>query len=236
MNRRIRNNLKKYFIAGIIATLPLFATIYILLFIFRLTINTVTQILPMQYLVNIFLKNNIGVNIEFLKYILSNFLSLTLVFFIIYIIGLIVSHFINYERIHYFENVFLKLPLVKPIYSTFKQFNNILFSKDFKSYKKVVLVEYPRKGIYSIGFLTNNKSFFNNKHINGVELCSIFIPTSPNPTSGMFIMTNIDEVIFLNMKIEDAFKLIISGGAIYPEELIETYKEVKITGDESKNI
>ncbi|MDN5304076.1 MAG: hypothetical protein PWP46_955 [Fusobacteriaceae bacterium] len=236
MNRRIRNNLKKYFIAGIIATLPLFATIYILLFIFRLTINTVTQILPMQYLVNIFLKNNIGVNIEFLKYILSNFLSLTLVFFIIYIIGLVVSHFINYERIHYFENVFLKLPLVKPIYSTFKQFNNILFSKDFKSYKKVVLVEYPRKGIYSIGFLTNNKSFFNNKHINGVELCSIFIPTSPNPTSGMFIMTNIDEVIFLNMKIEDAFKLIISGGAIYPEELIETYKEVKITGDESKNI
>jgi uncharacterized membrane protein len=236
VNRRIRNNLKKYFIAGIIATLPLFATIYILLFIFRLTINTVTQILPMQYLVNIFLKNNIGVNIEFLKYILSNFLSLTLVFFIIYIIGLIVSHFINYERIHYFENVFLKLPLVKPIYSTFKQFNNILFSKDFKSYKKVVLVEYPRKGIYSIGFLTNNKSFFNNKHINGVELCSIFIPTSPNPTSGMFIMTNIDEVIFLNMKIEDAFKLIISGGAIYPEELIETYKEVKITGDESKNI
>lgn len=196
MNRRIRNNLKKYFIAGIIATLPLFATIYILLFIFRLTINTVTQILPMQYLVNIFLKNNIGVNIEFLKYILSNFLSLTLVFFIIYIIGLVVSHFINYERIHYFENVFLKLPLVKPIYSTFKQFNNILFSKDFKSYKKVVLVEYPRKGIYSIGFLTNNKSFFNNKHINGVELCSIFIPTSPNPTSGMFIMTNIDEVIF----------------------------------------
>ncbi|WP_166667390.1 DUF502 domain-containing protein [Hypnocyclicus thermotrophus] len=232
MNNKIRNNLKKYFIAGIIATLPLFATIYILSFIFKLTIHTVTQILPMQYLVDIFLENDIGINIDFIKYFLSNFLSLALVFFIIYIIGLLVSHFINYERINYFENVFLKLPLVKPIYSTFKQFNNILFSKDFKSYKKVVLVEYPRKGIYSIGFLTNNKGFFDNEHINKNELCSVFIPTSPNPTSGMFIMTKVEEVIFLNMKIEDAFKLIISGGAIYPEELITTYKEVKITKDE----
>lgn len=223
MKDKVKGNLKRYFIAGLISVLPLFATVYVIKFIFEIAISSIEKILPVQRIVTSFLDKYADSYIQseyvdFLVAAVSILLSFIIIFIGIYLIGVWISHFINKERIRYFENIFLKLPLAKPIYTTFKQLSVIIFSNEYKSYKKVVLVEYPRKGIYSLGFLTKTGNSIVENVIDGTKIYNVFIPTSPNPTSGMFIMLPSDEVKELDLKVEEAFKMVISGGAIVPLE------------------
>lgn len=111
-----------------------------------------------------------------------------------------------------------KIPFINQIYSTISQIIDILKSDRTTTYQKVVAVEYPRRGIYSIGFLTAEKNEALEKATGIDKMYNIFIPTSPNPTSGMFIIANAKDVHILDIKIDDAVKLIISGGVITPEK------------------
>ena len=111
-----------------------------------------------------------------------------------------------------------KIPFVNQIYTTISQIINIVKSDRATTYQKVVAVEYPRKGIYSIGFLTADKNETLEKATGVEKMYNIFIPTSPNPTSGMFIIVDAKDVHILDIKIDDAVKLIISGGVITPEK------------------
>ena len=117
------------------------------------------------------------------------------------------------------KELFIKIPLIKQVYTTISQIIEVAVSDREKSYQKVVMVEYPRKGIYSIGFLTSEDNFLIGSAIGREEkVYNVFIPTSPNPTSGMFIVVPESEVKILDIKIDDAIKLIISGGVILPEK------------------
>lgn len=221
MKDKLKGNLRRYFIAGLISVLPLFATVYVIKFVFEIAITSIEKILPVQRIVTLLIDNFAASFIQheyvdFLVKAVSILLSFIIIFIGIYLIGVWISHFINKERVRYFENIFLKLPLAKPIYTTFKQLSVIIFSNEYKSYKKVVLVEYPRKGIYSLGFLTKTGNNIVESAIGEKKIYNIFIPTSPNPTSGMFIMLPSSEVKELDLRVEEAFKMIISGGAIVP--------------------
>ena len=211
-----------YFITGILSITPISLTIFILFKIADFTVNIFTRFFSINKIMNFVIKS-LYVEDKFFAQIIVGIIvysvAILILYFFIVFMGLLIAKLINKEKIKYFEKIFLKIPLAKPIYSTLKQIRDVLLKQNGSTYKKVVIAEYPRKGIYSLGFLTSEKNEFIKKNGDNEEYMNIFIPTSPNPTSGMFIIINKKDVIEVDMKIEDAIKLIISGGAITPEEI-----------------
>ena len=108
-----------------------------------------------------------------------------------------------------------RLPLTRYVYPSIKKITEFLFAHHRQAFKKVVLVEYPRRGIWSLGFITN-EAFQEIKDKTKQDLLNIFIPSSPGPLTGFFILTPRQEVIFLDIPIEDAVRLIVSGGLLNP--------------------
>lgn len=211
-----------YFITGILSITPISLTIFILFKIADFTVNIFTRFFSINKIMNFVIKS-LYVEDKFFAQIIVGIIvysvAILILYFFIVFMGLLIAKLINKEKIKYFEKIFLKIPLAKPIYSTLKQIRDLVLVQNGSSFKKVVLAEYPRKGIYSLGFLTSKKNNFTKKISDNDEYLNIFIPTSPNPTSGMFIVVNRKDIIEMDMKIEDAIKLIISGGAITPEEI-----------------
>ncbi len=206
--------LRGYFYAGLIVILPLFLTIFIINWIINLIIAV-----TMESFFTVFINNAISffgiednLHLKTAVYILY---LLSILIFITFI-GYITKNIIGKKITRSINRVIGKLPIVKHIYTTINQIVSLISSDKGNTYKRAVAVEYPRKGIYSIGFLTSETNEALSKS-EGKDLCNIFIPTSPNPTSGMFICVEKKDVIFLDMKIDDAVKLIISGGVIVPE-------------------
>jgi len=114
------------------------------------------------------------------------------------------------------ESVLLRVPFMGKIYNVAKQIFSSFFGNGKTIFEKVVLVEYPRKGLYSIGFTTGETK---GKVLESVVYAglNVFIPTTPNPTSGIFLIVPKEDVIFMDMSVEDGIKLVVSGGAVYPK-------------------
>ncbi|MFQ5975076.1 MAG: DUF502 domain-containing protein [Candidatus Hydrothermarchaeales archaeon] len=190
--RKLRN----FFITGLAVSVPLFATIYIVWAIFRF----------LDGILSPFLKLVIGEE----KYISGVGFIITL--FLITSIGALTTVAIGKQMVSLFEESLSKIPLVRGIYSTFKQASDaFLTHKPSSGSRGVVLVEYPRKGIYTLGLttaITINEIQDKTKE----RVVNVFIPTSPNPTSGMLIIVPEEDVIPLDMSTEEGLRLIVSGG------------------------
>ncbi len=195
------NKLKRYFITGLLAILPTFLTLYILFIIFRLIDNIFGRI------INSYLKSAFGFSIPGLGFIMA--------ILIILAIGFVVSHLLSKRALPLIERWFLKLPVIRHIYPSIKQIIGFLFSKDRAVFKKVVLVEYPSKGIWSVGFMTN-EGFREAQELTGQELVHVLIGSTPSPWSGFFILVPKNAVKFLEMSAEEGIKLIVSGGILKP--------------------
>lgn len=176
--------LRGYFYAGLIVILPLFLTIFIINWIINLIIAV-----TMESFFTVFINNAISffgiednLHLKTAVYILYLLSILILITFI----GYITKNIIGKKITRSINRVIGKLPIVKHIYTTINQIVSLVSSDKGNTYKRAVAVEYPRKGIYSIGFLTSETNEALSKS-EGKDLCNIFIPTSPNPTSGMFI-------------------------------------------------
>ncbi len=190
--RRLRN----FFITGLAVTVPLTATAYIVWATFRF----------LDGILSPFLKLIIGEE----KYISGIGFFLTL--FLITAVGALTTIAIGKRMVTFFEDILTRIPLVRGIYSTFKEASDaFLVHKPLEGSRGVVLVEYPRKGIYTIGLTTavTVKEIQDKTH---EPVVNIFIPTSPNPTSGMLILVPEDSVTPLDMTTEEGLKLIVSGG------------------------
>ncbi|MFW6030532.1 MAG: DUF502 domain-containing protein [Halanaerobiales bacterium] len=190
--------LRNIFITGIVVILPLAASMYIIYLVFSI-INQATN--PLIELIFNREMPGLGILISFL----------TILF-----IGLLATNIIGKKIITFSESILLKIPLFNSVYFSIKQILDAFFTQHHSSFKKPVLLEYPRKGIYQIGFLTKESSLYFDS-ITGKKLYNIFLPTTPNPTSGMFIMVPVDDAHLLDLSIEESLKLIISGGIINPE-------------------
>ena len=187
----IRNN----FIAGIVVLIPIGITLYLTLFIIKIS----SKILPKEINPNYYLPYNIpGLEI---------FISVLIITFI----GWISLSFIGRKLFDYFEAILNKIPILRTIYSAVGQLTET-FAKSKSDKKSVVLVEYPRKGTWAVGFATKeNKGEIRNKV--GEDLINVFVPTTPNPTSGFLLMFQKKEVIFLDISFEQASKFIVSAGS-----------------------
>jgi len=196
------NRLKRYFISGLIVFLPLALTVNL----FVLAVDFADGLLG-KYLEPYFFE-------QFGFYFRG--LSILIGIYIIILFGFFVTNFLGQRVFQYFEKLLIKLPFFRQVYPAIKEIAVFLFSSDrFKSFKQVVLVEYPRKGIYTFGFLTNDSA---DKicELTKKDMCNVFMPSAPGPFTGYIIMIPKKEIIFTNISIEEAVKFIVSGGVVNP--------------------
>ena len=188
------NKLRNYFFTGIIVLIPIGITLYLTKFFIQIS----EKLIPQEINPNNYLPFSIpGLEI---------FLSVI----IITIVGGLSLSFIGKKILQFINDLFKKIPFLRTIYSAITQMTESFSNKDDVK-KSVVLIEYPRKGSWAVGFATKkNKSEISKK--TGKELINVFVPTTPNPTSGFLLMFPIDEVIYLNMTFEEASKFIVSAG------------------------
>ena len=143
--------------------------------------------------------------------------ALLLILLVLFAIGAVGKYAAGRRTIHIFEKIIMKIPMLNVIYSTSQQLVDAVRNPGSGLFRHVVLFEYPRKGIFVIGFLTNeNKKHCEVKKKSGEQLISVFLPTTPNPTSGFLLFVPKDDCIYLDMSISDAMRLIVSGGAVSP--------------------
>ena len=187
---RIRN----YFIAGIVVLIPIGITVYLTVFIISIS----SKILPKEINPNHYLPYNIPG------------LEILISIFLITFVGWLSLSFIGKRLLNMFNNLLKRIPILRTIYSAIGQMTQSFTTND-KGKKNVVLVEYPRKGSWAVGFATKeNTGEISNK--TNTKLVNVFIPTTPNPTSGFLLMFPKDEVIYLEMTFEEASKFIVSAG------------------------
>ena len=193
-NRSILVKLRNYFITGTVVLIPIGITLYITLFL----INISSKLLPKELNPN----NYIPYNIPGLEIIIS--------IFIITFIGWLSVSFFGKKFLEILNNILKKIPILRTIYSAIVQMTET-FTKGDKNKNNVVLVEYPRKGSWAVGFATKeNKGDISKKTKR--DLVNVFIPTTPNPTSGFLLMFPKEDVIYLDLTFEEASKFIVSAG------------------------
>lgn len=212
-------HLKNYFYAGLFSLLPLVLTVYIFNWIMGLVLIVLNDSFVTIIIRNIILSFVGEEDYIFYFQILTYVLSLITMIIFICFVGYTLKIVFFAKVAKRAKNILSKIPFINQIYSTLSQIIDVIKSDRTSTYQKVVAIEYPRKGIYSIGFLTAEKNETLERATGVEKMYNIFIPTSPNPTSGMFIIANAEDVHILDIKIDDAVKLIISGGVITPEKI-----------------
>ncbi|MGL5278064.1 MAG: DUF502 domain-containing protein [Cetobacterium sp.] len=208
---------KASFYSGLIAILPIVITVYIFNWIFQIFLNLLQDSFLTVAIRTLVLQTGLGKeqNLHLYTQILINVLSFVTLILLLIAIGTAMRVFLFKKIGSFVNNLLVKIPLFSQIYSTITQITSLFAADRQKSYQKVVMFEYPRRGIYSIGFMTSDSNHLV-EEITGEAMCNVFLPTSPNPTSGMFIVLKKSEVRVLDLKVDDAIKLIISGGVILP--------------------
>ena len=196
--RSIFARIRNYFIAGMVVLIPIGITVYLTIFMVSIS----SKILPKEINPNHYLPYDIP-GVEILMSI-----------FIITLIGWISLSFLGKKLLNLFDNILKKIPILRTIYPAIGQMIET-FTKSEKGKKNVVLVEYPRKGSWAVGFATKKNSGEISEKTNK-KLINVFVPTTPNPTSGFLLMFPEDEVIYLDLTFEEASKFIVSAGTSNP--------------------
>jgi uncharacterized membrane protein len=197
MLRRIKNKIRNIFLAGVLVIIPISIPLFLFSFLFTRLDRAFSPLF----------KALMGYNIPGLG------VGITIV--TIFLVGLITTNFIGKKVIRLGEQFFSKIPLVRNIYQIAKQLLETIAIPDHNSFRQVVLVPYPRKGIYSLGFITCD-NYWEAQERTSEELVNVFIPVTPNPTSGRLIIVPKNELITLSISIEDGIKIVVSGGAVVP--------------------
>ena len=191
---RVRN----YFIAGIVVLIPLGITVYLTILIIKIS----SKVLPKEINPNHYLPYNIPG------------LEIIITLFLITFIGWLSLSFIGKRLLNLFNTVLKRIPILRTIYSAILQMTETFTKTDNKK-KNVVLVEYPRKGTWAVGFATKENSGEITDKLNR-KLINVFVPTTPNPTSGFLLMFPKEEVVYLDLSFEEASKFIVSAGTSNP--------------------
>lgn len=196
--------MKKYFITGLLVLVPLFITLWVLSTLIQ-TMDQSLLLLPRAWQP----ENVLGFNMPGLGAILT--------LGIIFVTGLIATNIFGQQLIAMWENFLSRVPFVKSIYSSVKQVSDTLFSGSGHAFSKALLIQYPRHGSWTIAFLTGVPGGDVSNHLAG-DYVSVYVPTTPNPTSGFFLMMPRADVIELDMSVDEALKYIISMGTVTPKD------------------
>lgn len=221
--RQMFSGLRNSFLTGIVVIAPVGLTVWLIWTVIGWVDGFVLPFVPSSYQPEYFIKQIFGQDSQI------NIRGLGVVFFLVFttFIGWIAKGVIGRFFIRNAETLVNRMPVVRSIYSGVKQIAETVFAQSDRSFEKACLVQYPRKGIWAVGFIsTVAKGEVKSKSNVDGELLSVFVPTTPNPTSGFLLFFPEEDVIKLDMSIEDAAKLVISAGLVYPEHsLVEFDKK-----------
>ncbi|MBN1383792.1 MAG: DUF502 domain-containing protein [Elusimicrobia bacterium] len=197
--------MKKNFLTGLVIILPFLLTIYIIWFTFKLVGRFFTPFFTSFFETFLLIE---------LPDSLIIFISALVTLFLIWLVGLFASNIIGKTILRWAEGLLLKIPMARGLYDAIRKLTKVFFM-DTKTFQRVVLIEYPRKGIYSVAFITSETKGELQELINE-DVVNVFIPSTPNPTTGYFLLIPKSDIIPLKMSVDDAVKVIISGGIIVP--------------------
>ena len=220
--KRFISGFRNSFITGIVVIAPVGLTVWMVWTVIGWIDGFVLPFVPSQYQPEEILKAILGEDVR------VNIRGLGVVFFLVFttFIGWIAKGLLGRTFIRSAENLVNRMPVVRSVYSGVKQIAETVFAQADRSFEKACLIEYPRRGIWAIGFIsTTAKGEVSKRSGSGQKMQSIFVPTTPNPTSGFLLFFPAEDVIELDMSVEDAAKLVISAGLVYPEDL--PVKELK---------
>jgi uncharacterized membrane protein len=196
---------KRYFITGLLIWAPLGITLWVLSFILGMMDQSIL-LLPTAWQPRAL----VGFNIPGVGAVLT--------LLVVFMTGLLTANFIGQHLVRWWEALLHRIPVVRSIYQSVKQISDTVFSPSGQAFRQAMLVQYPRQGSWTIGFLTGTPGGEIATHL-GNDMVSLYVPTTPNPTSGFFLMLSRTDVIELDMSVEDALKYLISMGVVAPSTL-----------------
>jgi len=200
--RRFFVHLRRYFVAGLLVWVPVGVTYFVLKF-FVGTIDQTLLLLPQEYRPEILFGRHIPG------------LGIVLTILVLIVTGVLAANLVGRRLVSISERLLNRIPLVRTVYSAAKNFAEVLFTDSSQAFKKVLLIEYPRKGLYSLCFQTSTDLEEIQTRTSENVIC-VFVPTTPNPTSGFILMVPKSEVIELDMDVEAALKMVVSLGVVVP--------------------
>ena len=204
-----KSKLQQYFIAGLLVWLPLVITVWVLMWLLGMLDGIFVSILAT---IEAVVPGLTGMAQAVMKIPGIGVLALGL---LILLTGTLAANIVGQWWIRQWDALMARIPVVRSIYSSVKQVSDTLFSGSGKAFSKALLVQYPREGAWTIAFLTGQPGGDAANHLHG-DYVSVYVPTTPNPTSGFFLMLPKSEVIELDLKVDDALKYIISMGVVAP--------------------
>ena len=190
--------MKKYLITGLLVWIPLAITLWVL----QLIVTTMDQTMTL-------LPEDLQP-----RYHIPG-LGVLLTVLVVVVTGMLASNFVGQKLLHIWEGILRRIPVVNSIYGGVKQVSDTLFSPGGQAFRKALLVPYPREGSWTIAFMTGQPGGDVANHLQG-EYVSVYVPTTPNPTSGFFLMMPRSDVVELNMSVDEALKYVISMGVVAP--------------------
>jgi uncharacterized membrane protein len=202
MFKWVKSQIRGYFLAGLLVVVPLGVTFFVITAILKL-IDRLLIIIPPKFLPD-----------TYLPFKIPGF-GLVLAIVLIMVTGILVKNYIGRRVVDFGESILSGIPLVRPVYVAVKQVIQAMFGDTPYAFKRAILVEYPRKGVWAIGFVTG-KTYGEIVEKTKKKMINVFLPTTPNPTSGFYLVIPEEDTISLDISVEDAFKLLISGGVVEP--------------------
>lgn len=214
----IGKTLKRQLLTGAIVLAPVGATLWLMYIMARFMVGVLhLGILPTSLVEYLMLPDWLAWVVS-IAFEVANFLiGFIATLLIILAVGATVNTFVGRRLIRFWEGFIDRIPFIRGIYGAVKQLTEAIFVSGGRSFSRVVLIEYPRKGIRSIGFVTGKPGSGISKSISQENLLNIFIPSTPNPTTGYYLIMPENDCIPVDLSVEDAFRLIISGGLSTPE-------------------
>lgn len=197
-------HLRNYFISGLLFWIPLALSVIVIKF----SLEFINELVPTKYLP----ETLFNLNTDFPGS------GIILVLLVILITGVIVSNFLGRKLVAIWERILNKIPGFRNVYNVLKKVSDTVFNSSTESFRKAFLIQYPSKGIWVIAFQSGDYKG-EAESIIGEEMINLFVPTTPNPTSGFFVMMPKKDVFELNMTVEEAFKIVISAGVVIPKSL-----------------
>jgi uncharacterized membrane protein len=205
---------RRYLVAGLLVWIPIYVTVAVIQFVTR-QLDRSLVLLPRRFRPE-----------ELLGIAIPGF-GIVLTLLLLLITGLLAANIVGRSLVANWESLLKRIPFVRAVYSATKSFAEIVLSDSEQSFKKVLLIEYPRKGVYSLAFLTANR-LEEVQHRTGEDIVCAFVATSPSPVTGFIVFVPANQVIELDMEIDAAFKMLVSFGVVVPTWTAESAAELPL--------
>lgn len=212
--------IRAYFLAGVLVSAPIAITFAVAIWFIGLVDDQIVHLIPDHLNPDTYLRETVGLEIGLPG------LGLVVLFVVITLIGALTAGLVGRYVVNIWEMILTKMPFISGVYSASKQILETLLKNQSEAFRQAVLVEYPRRGAWTIAFVTGNTQGEVKRKLQN-ERISIYVPTTPNPTSGFLLFVPKEDIIPLDMPVEDALKMLISLGIVAPEDKTEMKEKIE---------